>query len=310
MALRKPITMRYSEGVGDQCLSLASEGSKVSEKNLVYLVHLQNVAEDISNAFGYETAQSRLPSMSVEGVALLVKAFEAKLDGMRSSLNADAADDCKFTTLQPCLLTTRKANTHKASLMLAYDNTYIYLYEVCIILSERTQATPEVVHQDLQPTSTTRTNMFITCLDAVKRFFNTYIQLPGKRLRGHSIVEKSQLAHAMVVLVKLPFCTDTGLEANVWQQACDVESCLEALGDRLNPLLNTLEAHEPALQFKESLARIKAWYQWMRYLGTPGAPTDLKTMSPLELMEITRKEPVLDMDLRDLDFSGMDMLWE
>ena len=152
--------------------------------------------------------------------------------------------------------------------------------------------------------------MFITCLDAVKRFFNTYIQLPGKSLRGHSIVEKGQLAHAMVVLVKLPFCTDIGLEANVWQQACDVESYLEALSDRLDPVLNRPEVHEPALQLKESLARIKAWYQRMRYLGTPGAPTDLKTMSPLELMEITRKEPVLDMDLRDFDFSSMDMLWE
>lgn len=194
--------------------------------------------------------------------------------------------------------------------MLAYDNIYIYLYEVCIILSERTQATQEVVGQGLQPTSALRTNMFVNCLDAVKRFFNTYIQLPGKDLRGHSIVEKGQLAHAMVVLVKLPFCTDTGLEANVWQQACDVESYLEALGDRLDPVLNRAEVHESALQFKESLGRIKAWYQRMRYLGTPGAPTDLKTMSPLELMEITRKEPVLDMDLRDFDFSGMDMLWE
>lgn len=100
MTVRKPITMRYSELVGDQCLSLARESSKASDKVLIHLVHLQKVAEDISNDFGYETAQHRLPSMSVEGLALLVKAFEAKLDGMRSSLNADAADDCKFTTLQ------------------------------------------------------------------------------------------------------------------------------------------------------------------------------------------------------------------
>ena len=106
MALRKPITTRYSELVGDQCLSLAREGSKASDNNLIHLVYLQQVAEDISNAFGYETAQHRLSSMSVEGVALLVKAFEAKLDGMRSSLNADAADDRKFNTLQLCLLTT------------------------------------------------------------------------------------------------------------------------------------------------------------------------------------------------------------
>ena len=100
--------MRYSELVGDQCLSLAREGSKALDNNLIHLVHLQQVAEDISNAFGYGTAQHRLPSMSFEGVALLVKAFEAKLDGMRSSLDADAADDCKFNTLQLCLLTTKK----------------------------------------------------------------------------------------------------------------------------------------------------------------------------------------------------------
>ena len=191
--------------------------------------------------------------------------------------------------------------------MLAYDNIYIYLYEVCIMLSERTQATPEIVSPGLQPTSSTRTNLFIKCLDAVKTFFNTYLQFPAEELRSHSILEKGQLAHAMVVLVKLPFCTDTGLEANVWQQACDVESYLEALSE---PVHNKTEMHESNLQFKESVARIKAWYQRMRYFGTPGAPTDLKTMSPLELVEITRKEPVLDMDLRDFDFGGMDILWE
>lgn len=191
--------------------------------------------------------------------------------------------------------------------MLAYDNIYIFLYEVCIMLNERSQATPEIVSQELQPTSSTRTNLFIKCLDAVKAFFNTYLQIPATELRGHSILEKGQLAHAMVVLVKLPFCTDTGLEANVWQQACDVESYLEALSE---PVHTKSEMHESNLQFKEAVARIKAWYQRMRYFGTPGAPTDLKTMSPLELVEITRKEPVLEMDLRDFDFSGMDMLWE
>lgn len=100
--------MRYNELVGDQCLSLARESSKASDKVLIHLVHLQRVAEDISNVFGYETTQHRLPSMSVEGVALSVKAFEAKLDGMRSSLTLDAADSCKSTSLQLCLLTTRK----------------------------------------------------------------------------------------------------------------------------------------------------------------------------------------------------------
>lgn len=194
--------------------------------------------------------------------------------------------------------------------MLAYDNIYIYLYEVCIVLSERTQATPEIVCQGLQPTSPMRTNLFINCLDAVKKFFNTYLQISAIDSRGHSIVEKGQLAHAIVILIKLPFCTDTGLEASVWQQACDVESYLDALIDRLDLVPNKSEVPESISQFKDALARIKAWYQRMRYLGTPGAPTGLKSMSPWELIELTRKEPVLNMDLRDLDFGGMDMLWD
>lgn len=99
MEIRKPITMRYNELVGDQCLSLARETSKPLDKVLIHLVHLQKVAEDISNVFGYETPQHRVPSMSVEGVALLVKAFEAKLDGMRGSLTPDAAGNCKSNPL-------------------------------------------------------------------------------------------------------------------------------------------------------------------------------------------------------------------
>lgn len=194
--------------------------------------------------------------------------------------------------------------------MLAYDNTYIHLYEVCITLGERTQVTPETGDQGLQPISTTRTNLFINCLDAVKNFFNRYLQLPGEELRSHSILEKSQLAHAMVVLVKLPFCTDTGLEKSVWQQACDVESYLEALSDCVGRVPTQVERHELHWQFRDSVSRIKAWYQRMLYFTTPGTPAGLKTMSPLELVEITRKEPVLDMDLSDFDLNGMDMLWQ
>ena len=100
MAVRKPITMRHSELVDDYCMSLARVSSKASDKILIHLVRLQKVAEDISNVFGYETAKRRLPSMGVGGVALSVKAFEATLDGMRSSLTSDAADNCKSTPLR------------------------------------------------------------------------------------------------------------------------------------------------------------------------------------------------------------------
>ena len=194
--------------------------------------------------------------------------------------------------------------------MLAYDNTYIHLYEVCIALGERTQPTPETVGPGLQPTCTTRTNLFINCLDAVKNFFNRYLQIPQKESMSHSILEKGQLSHAIVVLVKLSFCTDTGLESSVWQQACDVESYLEAISGRLDGIPTRTGMPEARLQFQDSIARIKAWYQRMLYFSTSGTPMVLKSMSPLELMEVTRKEPVFDIDFSDFDFSGMDVLWE
>ena len=99
MEVRKPITMRYNALVGDQCLSLARESSKPLDKILIHLVHLQKVAEDIWNVFGYETPQQRVPSMSVEGLALSIKAFETKLDGMRGLLTPDAAGNCKSNPL-------------------------------------------------------------------------------------------------------------------------------------------------------------------------------------------------------------------
>ena len=98
--------MRYNELVRDHCLSLARVSSKSSDKILIHLVRLQNVAEDIANVFGYERAKHPLPSTSVEGVALSVKAFEARLDGMRSSLTSDAADSCKSKSLRLYLLAT------------------------------------------------------------------------------------------------------------------------------------------------------------------------------------------------------------
>ena len=153
-----------------------------------------------------------------------------------------------------------------------------------------------------------RTNLFINCLDAVKNFFNRYLQLPATELRSRSVLEKGQLAHAMVVLVRLPFCTNTGLETSVWQRACDVESYLEALSDRVGRSHAETETHESLSQFRDSVPRIRAWYQRMLYFGTPGTPTGLKTTSHLELVEITGEKPILDMNLSGFDFSGMDML--
>ena len=193
--------------------------------------------------------------------------------------------------------------------MLAYDDAYIYLYEVCILIGERTDTASESSVQDSQPTNTARTTLLIHCLEAVKSFFNRYFQLSEDEVRSHSFVEKGQLAHALVVLIKLPFCTDTGLDAASWRQACDVETYLEALSeciDRVQPKSDLCESY---WQFRDTAARIKAWYQRMMFFGTAGATEDFKNMSPLHLAEIARKEPLLTMDFSGFDFSSMETMF-
>ena len=98
--------MKYNELVRGHCLSLARVSSKSSDKILIPLVRLQKAAEDIANVFGYERGNHPLPSISIEGVALSVKTFEARLDDMRSSLTSDATDSCKSTLLRLCLSAT------------------------------------------------------------------------------------------------------------------------------------------------------------------------------------------------------------
>ena len=88
--------MRYGELIDQYCLSLAAEGPVALDKSLIHLVQLQRVAEDMSNVFGYETPKHQPPSMKLEGIVLLIEAFKARLDSLRSLLPLDVSSSCKF----------------------------------------------------------------------------------------------------------------------------------------------------------------------------------------------------------------------
>ena len=96
MASRKPITMRCNELVNEYCLTLAAQSLQAPDKVLLHFARLQRVIEDIANCFGYEAPKQQPPSISVEGVALLVEAFKAQLDSLRTLLPPEASSNCDY----------------------------------------------------------------------------------------------------------------------------------------------------------------------------------------------------------------------
>lgn len=192
--------------------------------------------------------------------------------------------------------------------MLAYDYAYVYLYEVCIMIYERTEEASRDASHRPQLVSTTRATLFIKCLEAVKNYLNRYLVVPSLELKGHSIIEKGQIMRSLIVLIRLSFCTDLGLEISAWRQACEVENYIDALIEHVESV-NKTDNPVHYEQQRLSCSLIKAWYERMILFETSGTPSAVKGMSPLQLVDILKQEQTFCMDFNCMDFSDMNMLF-
>ena len=163
--------------------------------------------------------------------------------------------------------------------------------------------------QELQRGPNMRTTLLFDCLEATKTFLDQYLQLPRQEVMGHSILQKGQIAHALVVLMKLAFSPNPGLEVSSWRQACRVEHYLDALGERAGCVGTDHDVHDAFWHFKKIARLLKAWYQRIEMSGTSGSPAELKGMSPLQFAEIVRDDSSFNIDFTSMDFGGMDFLF-
>ncbi len=185
--------------------------------------------------------------------------------------------------------------------------------QVSLDKSLSTTSSPEL------PThSGTRMNLLFDCLEATKSFLDRYLQLSPDIMEHHSILEKSGLAHACLVLIKLAFCTIQGPEPFPLRQACNVPYYLDALGAQVGSISVTsaqAEYHDFFHKFKEITERIKAWYEraelFEPLIFSEMKPSDLK--EPLQLAEIARdEEPLVNFDIGSVDFLFVEgnIFWE
>lgn len=121
------------------------------------------------------------------------------------------------------------------------------------------------------------------------------------------MLEKGLVAHAIIVLIKLAFCTNTGPEAFSLRRACNVAYYLDALGAQVGSISITpvhAEHHDSFYKFRVLAERIKAWYERAESLEpidfSEMKPSDLK--DPLQLAQIGKYgEPLTNFDVGNLD---------
>ena len=286
MVNRKPVTMKYNDQVGQCCRSLATGNETPSDAELIHFVEMQRLAEEIAHVFEHDPMNDERSWIGSERADLLIKAFKLRLQHLRDLFPQDGI----------CL----------QAFLLAYDKTCVYLHQVSLQVSPDISPST-VADADLQQSYSTRINLLIGCLEATKAFLNRYLQLPPKAIEHHPILEKCSFVEAIMVLIKLSFCTIPGREPFPFRQACNVPYYCDAIGAKIRSISATsvhAQPHDSYNEFNVRAQRIKAWYERASSLEPTifpeMKPSDLK--EPSHLMEIAKEEPLMNFDIGNLDF--------
>ena len=287
MVHRKPITMKYNDRVGECCRSLATGNETPSDTQLIHFVELQRIAEGMALVFEDDPMNDERPRIGSERADMLIKAFKSRLQYLRGLFPHDGV----------CL----------PSILLAYDRICIHLHQVSLhVFPDKGPST--ISNHELHKHSSIRINLLIDCLEVTRSFLDRYLQLSPHTVEHHSMPEKSSVALAILILIKLAFCTDTGPEPFPLRQACNVPYYLDALGAQVGSISVTsahAEHHDSFHKSKVVGERIKAWYERAESLEptifSEMKPSDLKV--PLQLAEIAKdEEPLMSFDIGSMDF--------
>lgn len=71
-------------------------------------------------------------------------------------------------------------------------------------------------------------SILIDCLEVIKSFPDSYLQLSPYAIEHHSMMEKSLFAQAILILMKVAFRTNPSPKPSPLRQACNVRYCLNA----------------------------------------------------------------------------------
>lgn len=283
--LRKPVALRYSITLEEYARSLAVAKRAPLDPYIIHFVQLQGLAEEIASAFGYnDVGQAPLSMNDIESVESRVNIFNLRLQRMK--------------------LAIPKGTPLSSVLFLTTSSIAVYLFEVGLhfpavssgtsVADENTSFRPQAI--------SALSNILWACLDAIKTIQRSFMNVTNAEMISQTLMDKSQLAHAAIVNIKIAFARIPGLEGFPLRQAADAGLYFQQMGERVGELSFTqpyAEHQDSFLQFKNTTQVIKMWYESL--LATSGSLDELQGMNPLQLMDIVRKKSGLDIDWKSLD---------
>lgn len=183
-----------------------------------------------------------------------------------------------------------------------------------------------------------RNRLLVDCLAAAKRYLDGFLALPPAATRMDMLVDKSQVAHALVILIKLSLCPHAGDAFPRLRQACRVPHYLDAMIARSYAMSDSVRGgsssgaggagvtaatagvvavEDPYRLFGRTMERLRGWYERREVLAPGAGPgAELVSMSPMQVVNSSAEEDaqrqMFDFDLDKLDFmflNGSDTFW-
>lgn len=197
----------------------------------------------------------------------------------------------------------------EASLNLAYHNISIYLHEVSLHMEHSVANHSVPLCHEAEKSSRRRINLLLSCLEATKLFLDYFLQIPQILCARHTTQEKGSLAHAVTVLIKLAFCSNSSPDSFSLREACNVSYYVDAVAAHMSSTsANDSEDEDPdsCSAIKTMAERIKNWYERTEFFEQAGTLSDLNDMSPVQFVKIAKEEHLMNFDFGNLDFSFLE----
>lgn len=194
---------------------------------------------------------------------------------------------------------------------LTYENINIYLYEVSLHMEQSFVTSQVPLGRDVEDLSQRRSGLLLSCLEATKSFLDCFLRIPPGLVVRHSTLERGQMVYAVTVLIKVAFCTNSGLDNLSLREACNVNYYLDALAGHLGSASAGADIPDEGCPdsfsvIKTMVERIKNWYVSTEFFEQTGTTSAVKGMSPLQFVEIAKEEQMMNFDLGSMEFSFLE----
>ncbi|TAQ88277.1 hypothetical protein B7494_g3380 [Chlorociboria aeruginascens] len=245
LGLRKPNALKYIDYMEECCQSLANTREMDSDYFLPYFIRLQRLAEEVNDAFDYDSG-NHLPQLDCFRIELLAKNFNQKLNQLETAFPADV--------------------WNHTSISMLYFGIRVYMNEIGFhaVPPSPMDMMPGQSSRHSWYSSVARTEALIRCQDATRDYMDRFLSLPSHELRHFLVTDFIRLVYSVLVLGKFTTgCDAPSLNAAHTRKSANLGNYLDALITKLggtgaytsNPLERDCFTHL-GMFFR----RCKAWY--------------------------------------------------